>query len=294
MARVSFSQYSMWHSCPHQYKLAYIDKLGENSSNIHSIFGTAMHETLQNYLEKCLRISKSQADKMIDLKEYLKERMKDSYLKETGGEIGNTTICTKEEMVEFLEDGNILLDWFQKPKNFNKFFSLKYDELVAIEQPINTKITENVNFMGFIDLVIRDTSNGRYRIIDFKTSTRGWSKYQKSDAVKNSQILLYKKFYAELLNISQDVIDVEFIILKRKVAVVEDMPTHRISKHIPANGKVSINKAWKGFTDFVESVFDTDGNYRTDVGFPKNATKLCEWCEFHHRGLCDRGLKNLN
>lgn len=294
MARVSFSQYSMWHSCPQQYKLSYIDKLGENSSNIHSIFGTAMHETLQNYLEKCLRISKSQADKMIDLKEYLKERMKDSYLKETGGEIGNTTICTKEEMVEFLEDGNILLDWFQKPKNFNKFFSLKYDELVAIEQPINTKITENVNFMGFIDLVIRDTFTGKYKIIDFKTSTRGWSKYQKSDAVKNSQILLYKKFYAELLNISEDVIDVEFIILKRKVAVVEDIPTHRISKHIPANGKVSINKAWKGFTDFVESVFDTDGNYRTDVGFPKNATKLCEWCEFHHRGLCDRGLKNLD
>ena len=285
MARVSFSQYSMWHNCPQQYKLAYIDKLGENSSNIHSIFGTAMHETLQNYLEKCLRISKSQADKMIDLNEYLKE---------TEGEIGNTTICTKEEMVEFLEDGNVLLDWFQKPKNFNKFFSLKHDELVAIEQPINTKISENVNFMGFIDLIIRDTFTGRYRIIDFKTSTRGWSKYQKSDPVKSAQILLYKKFYAELLNISEDVIDVEFIILKRKVEVREDIPTHRISKHIPANGKVSVNKAWKGFTEFVESVFDKDGNYRTDIDYPKNATKLCEWCEFFDRGICDRGLKNLN
>jgi hypothetical protein len=293
MARVSFSQYSMWHSCPHQYKLSYIDGLSESSSNIHSIFGTAMHETLQNYLEKCLRISKSQADKMIDLKDYLKERMRETYLKETEGEL-NSNICTKEEMVEFLEDGNILLDWFQKSKNFNRFFSLKHDELVAIEQPINTKIAENVNFMGFIDLVIRDTFNGRYRIIDFKTSTRGWSKYQKSDPVKNAQILLYKKFYAELLKISEDIIDVEFIILKRKVEVREDIPTHRMSKHIPANGKVSVNKAWKGFTEFVESVFDKDGNYRTDVEFPKNATKLCEWCEFHHRGICDRGLKNLN
>jgi hypothetical protein len=252
-----------------------------------------MHETLQNYLEKCLRISKSQADKMIDLKDYLKERMRETYLKETEGEL-NSNICTKEEMVEFLEDGNILLDWFQKSKNFNRFFSLKHDELVAIEQPINTKIAENVNFMGFIDLVIRDTFNGRYRIIDFKTSTRGWSKYQKSDPVKNAQILLYKKFYAELLKISEDIIDVEFIILKRKVEVREDIPTHRMNKHIPANGKVSVNKAWKGFNEFVESVFDKDGNYRTDVEFPKNATKLCEWCEFHHRGICDRGLKNLN
>ena len=82
MARVSFSQYSMWSSCPQQYKLNYIDKLSESSSNIHSVFGSAMHETLQEYLDKCLRISKSQADKMMNLKDMLKVKMKDIYLKE--------------------------------------------------------------------------------------------------------------------------------------------------------------------------------------------------------------------
>lgn len=277
MARVSFSQYSMWSSCPQQYKLAYIDGLSESTSNIHSVFGTAMHETLQHYLDKVLKISKTQADKMINLKEFLKERMRETYIKESNN--GELPICTKEEMVEFLEDGNVLLDWFQKSKNFNRFFSLKHDELVAIEQPINTKIAENVNFMGFIDLVIRDTFNGRYRIIDFKTSTRGWSKYQKADPVKNTQILLYKKFYAELLQISEDIIDVEFIILKRKVEVREDIPTHRMSRHVPANGKPSINKAWKGFKEFVDSVFDEAGNYR-EIEYPKKPSKLCDWCEF--------------
>jgi len=277
MARVSFSQYSMWSSCPQQYKLAYIDGLSESTSNIHSVFGTAMHETLQHYLDKVLKISKTQADKMINLKEFLKERMRETYIKESNN--GETQICTKEEMVEFLEDGNVLLDWFQKSKNFNRFFSLKHDELVAIEQPINTKIGDNVNFMGFIDLVIRDTFNGRYKIIDFKTSTRGWSKYQKADPVKNAQILLYKKFYAELIGISEDMIDVEFIILKRKVEVVEDIPTHRMSRHVPANGKPSINKAWKGFKEFVDSVFDESGNYK-NVEYPKKPSKLCDWCEF--------------
>ncbi len=277
MARVSFSQYSMWSSCPQQYKLAYIDGLSESTSNIHSVFGTAMHETLQHYLDKVLKISKTQADKMINLKEFLKERMRETYIKESNN--GETQICTKEEMVEFLEDGNVLLDWFQKSKNFNRFFSLKHDELVAIEQPINTKIGDNVNFMGFIDLVIRDTFNGRYKIIDFKTSTRGWSKYQKVDPVKNAQILLYKKFYAELIGISEDMIDVEFIILKRKVEVVEDIPTHRMSRHVPANGKPSINKAWKGFKEFVDSVFDESGNYK-NVEYPKKPSKLCDWCEF--------------
>ena len=287
MARVSFSQYAMWHGCPQQYKLSYIDELSQSGGSIHTIFGTAMHETLQEYLDKCLRISKSQADKLMDLKETLKHKMRECYLKEAEGEIGNTDICTKEELIEFLEDGCVLLEWFQKSKNFNKFFSLKYDELVSIEQPINTKIKENVNFLGFIDMVVRDSFTGRYRIIDFKTSTKGWSSYQKKDPTKNAQILLYKKFYAELLNISQDIIDVEFIILKRKVMENPDFVIPRISKHIPASGKPSINKAWSNFKEFVETVFDSEGNYRTDVEYPKKPTKLCDWCEFKERELCN-------
>ena len=287
MARVSFSQYAMWSGCPQQYKLSYIDELAQSGGSIHTIFGTAMHETLQEYLDKCLRISKSQADKLMDLKDTLKHKMRDCYLKEVEGEIGNTDICTKEELVEFLEDGCLLLEWFQKSKNFNKFFSLKHDEMIAIEQPINTKIAENVNFLGFIDLVVRDNFTGRYRIIDFKTSTKGWSKYQKSDPVKNSQILLYKKFYAELLNISEDKIDVEFIILKRKIAENTEYVIPRISKHVPASGKPSVNKAWNNFKTFVDTVFDAEGNRRPDIEYPKKPTKLCDWCEFLHRGLCD-------
>jgi hypothetical protein len=279
MARVSFSQYSMWSNCPHQYKLSYIDELRDSSSNIHSVFGSAMHETLQEYLSRCLRISKSQADKGMDTKAFLKEKMREFFLKESNE--GKDPICSKEELVEFLEDGNLILDYFQKSKNFNSFFSLKDDELVAIEQPINTKISENVNFLGFIDFIVRSKTTGKYRITDFKTSTKGWSKYQKSDPVKNTQILLYKKFYAEMLKISEDMIEVEFIILKRKVSENADYHIPRISRHVPASGKPSINKAWKGFTEFVESVFNTDGTYRTDMPFPKKPSKLCGWCEFY-------------
>ncbi len=278
MARVSFSQYSMWSSCPQQYKLAYIDGLSESTSNIHSVFGTAMHETLQEYLDKCLRISKSQADKMMNLKDMLQTKMKDIYVKEF--EQYQKHISTKEEMIEFLEDGILILDYFQKPKNFNNFFSLKDDELVAIEQPINTKILDNVNFLGFIDFIVRNKKTGKYRIIDFKTSTKGWSKYQKSDPIKNTQILLYKKFYSEMLGVSLDMIEVEFIILKRKVSENTEYNIPRISRHIPANGKPSINKAWEGFLSFVNNVFDESGNYRMDIPYIKKPSKMCTYCEF--------------
>ena len=83
-----------------------------------------------------------------------------------------------------------------------------------------------------------------------------------------------------MLGISMDMVDVEFIILKRKVMVREDIPTHRISKHIPANGKPSINKAWNDFKGFVEAIFDSEGNYRMDINYPNQPSKLCEWCEF--------------
>ena len=284
MAKVSFSQYSMWSSCQHQYKLSYIDDLRQSSSNIHLIFGSAIHETLQEYLSKCLTVSKASADKTMDIKVFLKEKMRQLFVKESEK---NGVVCTKEELVEFLEDGYLILDYFQKSKNFNSFFSLNDDELISIEFEINEKITENVNFIGFVDFIVKSKKTGRYRIIDFKTATKGWSKYQKSDPIKNSQILLYKKFYSNIIGVSEDMIDVEFIILKRKVSSNADFNIPRISKHIPANGKPSINKAWKSFSEFVESVFNPDGSYNTERIYPKNPTKLCDWCDFKARGICD-------
>jgi hypothetical protein len=84
-----------------------------------------------------------------------------------------------------------------------------------------------------------------------------------------------------MLKISEDMIEVEFIILKRKVSENADYHIPRISRHVPASGKPSINKAWKGFTEFVDNVFNADGSYRTDIPFPKKPSKLCGWCEFY-------------
>lgn len=285
MAKVSFSQFSMWMGCPQQYKLSYIDGLSESNSNIHSVFGSAMHETLQEYLTICLNESKSKADKTMDLKESLKTKMKSIYLKESNE--GQNHFCTKEELIEFLFDGSTILEYFQKSKHFNQFFSLKDDELIAIEQPLDTEVRNGIRFVGFIDMVVKSKWSGKYKIIDFKTSTRGWSKYQKKDPTKNAQILLYKKFYSEMLGVAQDMIDVEFIILKRKVSETSDFTIPRISRHVPANGKPSVNKAWSDFSSFLDNVFDKEGNYRLDVPYPKKPTKLCNYCEFFERKICD-------
>ena len=47
---VSYTQFSAWSECPHKWKLMYIDKMRQ-PPNIHLAFGSAMHETLQEYLD---------------------------------------------------------------------------------------------------------------------------------------------------------------------------------------------------------------------------------------------------
>jgi hypothetical protein len=286
MAKVSFSQYSMWSSCPHQYKLNYIDKLGESSSNIHTIFGTAMHETIQHYLSVMYGVSKKQADE-INKDKLLLENMRKAY-KSEADKMSEGTPCTQIQLEEFYGDGRRILQWLDK--HMHKFYSKSGFELVGIEIPLNATIKEGVHFIGFIDIVIRDLASNEIIIIDLKTSTMGWNQYQKADKMKNSQILLYKKYYSELFNIPLQKIKVEYQILRRKLPEDSAFPVPHVSKHIPAHGSPSVKKVYDEFMEFINTVFDDGGGFK-DIEFPKvpgAAKKNCKFCEFGNRGICDK------
>ena len=285
MAKVSFSQFSTWSTCPQQYKLRYIDKLGESSANIHTLFGTAMHETIQHFLSVMYGVSKKQAE-LIDTDKLLLDWMRKEYIKETE-KLSSGTICTQLELEEFYGDGRRILEWFKK--KLDKFYTKTGFELVGIEIPLNAPIKEGVHLIGFIDIVMRDLSTGEIIIIDLKTSTMGWNKYQKADKLKNAQIIIYKKYYSELFNVPLDKIKVEYQIMRRKMPEEAPFPIPYVSKHIPASGKPTVNKVYGEFMEFVNSVFDDEGKFR-DVPFPKNPgerKKNCKFCEFGARGLCD-------
>jgi len=278
MAKVSFSQYSMWSNCPQQYKLSYIDKLGESSGNIHTIFGSAMHETLQHYLSVMYGVSKKQADE-INLDKLLLDKMREHYTKEK--ELLTEGIpCGQVELEEFYGDGRRIIGWFKKYSS--KFYSKSGYELVGIEIPLNAPIKEGVHFIGFIDIVLRDLAENSIIIVDLKTSTMGWNQYQKADEMKNSQILLYKKYYSELFNIPINKIKVEYQIMRRKLPEDSAFPIPYMSKHVPSNGLPSVTKAYDKFMNFVNTVFEDGGAYK-DISYPKipgNNKKNCKYCEF--------------
>jgi hypothetical protein len=248
-----------------------------------------MHQILQDYLKEMYDHSIKDADS-IDLLAALKKNMSDEFMKakeETG-----KNPCTKEEMVEFYQDGISILDFFKK--NRNDYFSKNGYELVGIELQLDADLKNNVSFVGYIDIVIKDAIANKYKIIDFKTSTMGWRDYQKNDDNKTSQIVLYKKFYSDKFKVPVDSIEVEFVILKRKLYENTDYPQKRIQKFSPASGTPTINKTIKILNEFVENSFTKKGEYNITRIYKKaENNKACKYCEFSgNLSVCNR--KNIN
>jgi len=61
---VSYSQFSMWASCPHKWYLTYVENKQPYQASIHTVFGTAFHETIQDYITVMYNESGAAADRM--------------------------------------------------------------------------------------------------------------------------------------------------------------------------------------------------------------------------------------
>tara|TARA_X000001382_G_scaffold73417_1_gene51208 strand:- start:102 stop:569 length:468 start_codon:yes stop_codon:yes gene_type:complete len=150
-------------------------------------------------------------------------------------------------------------------------------------------LQENVQLKSYLDVVIRNKISGRITIIDLKTSTRSWTDFQKKDFYKKSQLLLYKQFYSDKFDVPLDKITVEFLILKRKIAKKSDFPISRLQRFEPSNGKPSVNKTMKAFTEFREAIYDEKGNHKMDRDYNASPGKACKFCEFYNTEHCKWG-----
>ena len=287
---VSFSQYSMYYKCPRSWKLAYVDNLRKKESNIHLVFGTAMHETIQDYLEMLYNQPHLDTDS-VDWKAKLLQTMT-TLADDEQNLIDGKRCMSDEEFSEFIEDGNEILDYFLQEEVRQKYFSKTRHSLSGIETSIDLEVRKNVGYIGFLDVVLFDKINQKYKIIDLKTSTRGWNKWQKSDESKTHQLLLYKVFYAKEFNVPLDKIEVEFIILKRKHDPDDPWSGDRIQRFVPPHGTMSSKEAWSSFNTFLNESFTKSGEYDLENPFPKTPgknKKNCRWCEFASKagGPCD-------
>ena len=66
---ISYSQMSIFRGCPHRWKLQYKDKIKRFTSSIHTVFGTAVHESMQHYLDVAYEKSFAAADREINIED---------------------------------------------------------------------------------------------------------------------------------------------------------------------------------------------------------------------------------
>ena len=275
MGRISYSQFSQWDKCPYTWKLNYVDKAETFKGNIYTLFGTAIHETIQAYLVCYYERTIKEADNL-PLVDILKYRLEENF-KISKKQYGDEFEVSKEDMVEFFNDGIKIIEEFKKRKS--SYFPKKNTELVGIEVSLNFGLPKDMNFVGYMDVVLHNKSTGRVKIIDIKTATMGWNKYQKADKNKTNQLLLYKKFFSDERDIPIDKIEVEYLILKRRLYENMDFPQKRIQTFSPASGKPSINKVMNRLQEFIDECYDEDGKI-IDHDYEKCAKHLkCRLCK---------------
>jgi hypothetical protein len=204
-SHVSFSEIHDFLECQHKHKLKHVDQIKLDDSTIHTVFGGVMHDSIENYFLTKKPFDSTETIKLF--KEQLKQISKQP---------------SKEEIDTFME---VIPDIHQQfPDWFNENFP--DHKLFGAEIPLfqSIKSQNGISFKGYIDLVFTmpkkkksktSTSTRDYYIIDYKTCSWGWTMDQKQSYNKQLQLMLYKHFFCQLMNIDPSDVKCGFILLKR-------------------------------------------------------------------------------
>lgn len=288
---LSYSQFTLYRTCPAAWRIKYPDGHKQQDQSIFLVFGTAIHNTIQEFLT--LYYANPDKVKYFDLSGLLKEKLfqvfkDDTIILEDGTKLYPTD---KQTLMTFYLQGCEILRHVKR--DMKTLFPTKHHILIGCEIPIKIQLSEFVHFEGHIDTIIKDTKSGEYFIYDYKTSSRGWFD-EKKDPLKLRQVQLYKKYYAEQLKIDEDLVFVSFIILKRFINEKSEWPAakNRINKFEPPQSKITTRKAVAELQAFHDDVFDANGNYKADHLIATPSKKACQYCQFKARkDLCAVGIE---
>lgn len=281
---VSYSQYSIYATCPHQWYLSYVENKNPYQATIHTVFGTAFHETLQKYIDVMYNDSGAAADRL-DLEELFQERFRTIYSEEyekTKEHFSNAT-----EMREFFDDGVAIIKWIKVRRN--KLFTIRNVKLLGIEMPLLVGLTKNIYLKGYIDFILYDEDLQKVYIYDIKTSTRGWGEREKKDDNKLAQILLYKEYFGRQFGFDVDRIEVEYFIVKRKIWEKSEFAIPRVQSFKPASGKTKRKQAVEKMESFIKDCFDEFGKPQVKSYLKQVEESSCKWCPYRDKPeLCDK------
>ena len=273
---ISYSSISTYNKCPKLWEMQYLRGEIPFKQNIYTCFGSAMHETVQTWLE-IMYHDKVKNAKELDKHKLLYENMIKSY-KQGKAQNGHEHFSTQDELTKFWIEGKHILDFLEKKRG--GYFSTKNMQLAGIETLLYQEIRPGVMFKGLVDLVFYHPNTDRWTIMDIKTSTAGWRDAQKKNPNLTAQVILYREFFAKQFGIDKDKIDVEFFILKRRVPADAEFASmqKRVQQFRPSSGPRKTKEIINSMNKMVSEVLDEDGNFIDKDYKCTNPFGKCENC----------------
>ena len=254
MSHISYSEIKNWGKCPFYHKLVHLDGLSAFEGNLYTAFGKAVHAAC----EKVAVLNTEELQELFELnfivELQLLEEEYDQKLSENMTTEGKRILSSlKEETKEYFGDYEVL-----------SVEERLYEDIHLLE--------EELSFKGYIDMVLK--CGDEIHILDWKTSTKGWSSYKKEEALTRYQLLFYKYYYAQKHAVHPNKIKTHFGILKRK---------SNSKKYIEFHEVVSNKEKIRESLNFLKKF-----RYNVDnKKYIKNRLS-CKFCEFNETPHCDK------
>jgi putative RecB family exonuclease len=250
MPTYSHSQLSTYETCPHKYKLAYIDKIEVETEGIEAFMGSRVHEALEK-LYRDLKVIK------LNTLEELLSFYRQSWEKNWNGMI---QIIRKDYGADDYRrlGEKCITDYYKRHHPFDQ------GKTLGLEEYIYFPLEEGKSYWirGFIDRVAL-VDGSVLEIHDYKTSNRLPTK---EDIESDRQLAFYQMGVAEKWPGVQEV---------RLVWHYLTFDTEIHSSRTP-DQLHQLRKATLGLIQRIE----------TDRRFPSKEGPLCDWCDY--QGFCPR------
>ena len=259
MPHISFSELKNWNFCPFYHKLVNLDKIKGFKGNEHTAFGSAVHTVCEKSLLK--EIQPSEREKVF----------LDTFLNELGSLPTDVRESLNEKLVTDMgnQGGPILSEFDAALRDYFGEY-----EVIAVEkqlfEPIREFLGSEYDFKGFIDAVFK-TPDGKYHIVDWKTTSWGWDTRRRSDPMTTYQLTLYKHYYAQKENIDPSMVETHFALMKR-TAKKQRIEIFRVT---------SGNKKTKNALNLLNNAL-----YNINQGNSIKNRLSCRKCEFYKTKDC--------
>jgi len=269
---ISFSEAKMWKECPWRHKLVHIDKLSIQEESPHLHYGTIVHEAIEDFLNtREMNINSCQAkiqaawdEHGFDSEQYIKKQTENA--QKQGWKYRHDKVDSWKQSAE-----NCLTrlpDFMDE--NFGEWKSIEAEHQLYED----IKGVSGEKFKGFIDAIILSKKEGKKKawIIDWKTSSpRGWSREKQQDFLMQAQLMLYKSFWSEKMELRSRDISCGFVLLKKKTPIEKSVQLINVSA-----GPTSMEKSQKMVRSVIKGI---------KSGLLLKNREACKFCEFkdtHH------------